>query len=246
MRWQLCGILACTRTFFAVVLLYPPAHLMRHINDINDFNQQQTIKGNRPQDIFSMTGSGSKYPKNYARARATTGVGGFDIQHEGKNATKAELLSTAAVPALSQVLKSALFAGVITLYVLNQQHMLPKSLSSIVSKALFWPTLPITVLRRIGKWETLIDDSVVLGGAPFLPTMPKMLYEEYDVRGVVNMCDEYRGPVALYDRLGMKHIRLRTVDHFEPTFEQLQEAVAFIQHYKAEGTRVYVHCRAGT
>jgi len=46
------------------------------------------------------------------------------------------------------------------LYVLNQQHLLPYELSKVVSRALFWPTLPITVLKRLGRWETLIDDTV--------------------------------------------------------------------------------------
>jgi len=36
-----------------------------------------------------------------------------------------------------------------TLYFLNQKHfLLPKPISAIVSKILFWPTLPITVVSK--------------------------------------------------------------------------------------------------
>lgn len=59
------------------------------------------------------------------------------------------------------------------------------------------------------------------------------------------MCEEYRGPVHAYKRLGIEHLRLPTVDHFEPSPEDLKKAVAFIQKHESRGGRVYVHCRAG-
>jgi len=61
---------------------------------------------------------------------------------------------------LINVIKTAFLCSVVTLYVLNQQHLLPYELSKVVSRALFWPTLPITVLKRLGRWETVIDDTV--------------------------------------------------------------------------------------
>jgi hypothetical protein len=75
------------------------------------------------------------------------------------------------------------FLGItIGLYVLNQKHFLPLPLSRVVSKALFWPTLPITVGRRIGKWKTIVDETVVMGGAPFgFAGLPEELYYDYGV-----------------------------------------------------------------
>jgi hypothetical protein len=70
----------------------------------------------------------------------------------------------------------------VALYVLNQKHLLPKPLSRVVSKALFWPTLPITFARRVGKWMTDIDGTVVLGGAPFgFTRIPETLRKKKDV-----------------------------------------------------------------
>lgn len=65
------------------------------------------------------------------------------------------------------------------------------------------------------------------------------------VRGVVNMCCEYSGPVAAYKDIGIKQLRLPSVDHFEPSLEYMQEAVKFIDSHKKRHEKVYVHCKAG-
>jgi len=153
----------------------------------------------------------------------------------------------AAVPAsLGRLAVRSLLGATVALYLLNQRHLLPKPLSSVVSRTLFWPTLPITVSSRVGRWMTPIDDAVVLGGAPFgFAGLPERLLEEHGVRSVVNLCDEYRGPTRKYGRLGMTQLRLRTVDHFEPSVADLKRAVAFIEEADRRGDRTYIHCRAG-
>jgi hypothetical protein len=90
--------------------------------------------------------------------------------------------SAAALPSLGHCLKATLGVTV-ALYILNQNHLLPRPLSAAVSKALFWPTLPITVARRWGQWESVIDGTVVMGGAPFgFARLPQKLYQQYGVR----------------------------------------------------------------
>lgn len=165
----------------------------------------------------------------------------------------------------------------IGLYIANQKHLLPKPLSAVVSKVLFWPTLPITAgkrwwlatlssssLRRNKSkaisdddnnnaaslqgdgWMTQIDDTVILGGAPFgWLGIPDTLARQHNVHGVINFCAEYQGPTASYQRLGIQELRLPTVDHFEPSLEHLQAAVRFVAAHEAQNQRVYVHCRAG-
>jgi atypical dual specificity phosphatase len=65
------------------------------------------------------------------------------------------------------------------------------------------------------------------------------------VRGVVNLCEEYSGPIRQYEKLGISHLRLPTPDHFESTVEDLERAVKFIRKHRDNGSKVYVHCRAG-
>jgi len=70
---------------------------------------------------------------------------------------------------------------------------------------------------------------------------------------VVNLCDEYRGPLAKYQTLGIRQLWLPTVDHFPPSADDLERAVDFIRRYSCSADsgaeknkgRVYVHCRAG-
>jgi atypical dual specificity phosphatase len=165
------------------------------------------------------------------------------------SSTRPGIKTTGALlfPPFAQIATKVALGAIVALYVLNQQHALPKQLSAIVSKTLFWPTLPITISRRIGKWTTAIDESVVLGGAPFgWLDIPTRLYEDHNVRGVINMCEEYQGPVKQYKKLGMRELRLPTTDHFEPTVEDMKTAVEFIKEHKDNNLgKVYVHCRAG-
>ena len=114
------------------------------------------------------------------------------------------------------------FGAVSVLYFLNQKHLLPRPLSAVVSRLLFWPTLPITFSKRRGKWITVIDDTVVMGGAPIhLLNYPEILHKEYGVHGVINLCEEYRGPIHEYQRLKMEQLYLPTTDHFEPSVEHM-------------------------
>ena len=152
----------------------------------------------------------------------------------------------AGVPNFATLCVRTVAVATLTLYIMNQKHMLPLPVGRIVSKVLFWPTIPITIARRIGKWTTVVDNAVVMGGAPFgWYGYPEKLLKQFNVRGVINMCEEYRGPLSCYDRLGMEQLHLPTVDHFEPSVEDLKKAVSFIQRHESDGGRVYVHCRAG-
>ena len=97
------------------------------------------------------------------------------------NATAASALPSSFSFSSCLLFKAGLGVTV-ALYILNQNHLLPRPLSSCVSKALFLPTMPITVARRLGKWVTVIDDTVVMGGAPFgFAKLPEKLYEQYGV-----------------------------------------------------------------
>lgn len=153
-----------------------------------------------------------------------------------------------ATPLLTSLLPSSSFSSflvalsvrvllstTVTLYILNQKHVLPKPLSGFVSKTLFWPTLPITLSRRVGKWVTPFSSTLnendiientpdfILGGAPFgFLNYPKILLEKYNVKNVINMCEEYQGPIAKYKKLGMNQLRLKTTDHFEPSVQDLR------------------------
>lgn len=92
-------------------------------------------------------------------------------------------VTTAILPSWTGLFVKSFLGMTVALYVLNQKHMLPKPLAAIVSKALFWPTLPITASRRIGTWTTVVDETVMIGGAPIgFAGIPERLYEDYGVR----------------------------------------------------------------
>lgn len=138
-----------------------------------------------------------------------------------------------------------LFTTSALLYALFQKKLLPKPVAKVVSKVLFYPTFPITALLRINNYWSQVDDTLILGCAPMsLLNHPSKLHK-LGIRGVVNMCAEYGGPVSDYSSLGIKQLWLPTVDHFEPTLENMKDAVQFIKDCKSKGEKVYVHCKAG-
>ena len=134
-------------------------------------------------------------------------------------------------------------------YFMFQKKMFNKKNTQLVSAIFFYPTFPITALLRLGNYWTKIDDVIVLGCAPMALPMgvvdhPTMLYK-LGIRGVINMCTEYSGPITSYNTLGIEQLRLPTVDHYEPTVAQFQDAMIFIEKHRLNGSKVYVHCKAG-
>lgn len=117
----------------------------------------------------------------------------------------------------------------------------------LIARALFWPTLGWNLLlarapsRR--RWWDRVDGNVILGALPFAKDVGR-LYEA-GVRAVVNTCEEYAGPVAEYERLGIEQFRMPTIDFTQPRLSDVRRAVAFIATKADRGETVYVHCKAG-
>ena len=131
------------------------------------------------------------------------------------------------------------------LYAAFQKKMLPKAVSRVVARCYFWPTLPFTMALRWGNLLTKMDDTVIVGVAPVGGQVAPHRLHRMGVRGVINLCEEFRGPGRQYSRLGMEELWLPTVDHFEPSVASLRAAVDFIAGHKERGEKVYVHCKAG-
>jgi hypothetical protein len=154
---------------------------------------------NTPQHHHQQLRPGSSYEIDNGDKKNTD----HDVIHGNTtNSTKWETIQNTTIPTSttsttihSTIVPSLLLSirftlGItIILYVLNQQHLLPKQLSSIVSQTLFWPTLPITLSKRLGKWYTEIDDTIIMGGAPFnFMKLPELLYDKYKVKYIYFSC----------------------------------------------------------
>ena len=135
-------------------------------------------------------------------------------------------------------------------YSLFTQRLLPPRLAQIAARRYFHATLPLTYARlvllppRAGLW-TAADETLFVGAAPIARVGFARRLRRLGVTGVVNMCDEYGGPVRAYGRSNIEQLRLPTIDHAEPSAEDLAAAVAFVERHRAAGGRVYAHCKAG-
>ncbi len=72
------------------------------------------------------------------------------------------------------------------------------------AQVLYWPTLSYNYLLgrvlKIRRWWDHVDKQVILGARPFRRDAKRL--REIGVTGVVNMCEEYFGPMREYERLG--------------------------------------------
>lgn len=119
--------------------------------------------------------------------------------------------------------------------------------NSIKIQLVYWPTLLWNVLLgrwlKVRDWWTVIDDRLILGALPFRSDVAKL--HAAGVRGVVNTCLEYKGPVSEYSQFDIEQLYIPTVDFTEPKLEDVISAVDFIDKQVDRGNRVYIHCKAG-
>jgi len=136
-------------------------------------------------------------------------------------------------------------AGV--LYFLFIGKMLPRPIALAVGRVWHFISLPMIILsQELGLRGNLfdkIDDHVYLGGI-ILPYQVPLLKAK-NIQAVVNMCDEYRGPVREYAKYNIEQLYVPTIDHLEPEFEDIKRAVVFIDEHVKKGHNVLIHCRAG-
>jgi atypical dual specificity phosphatase len=120
-------------------------------------------------------------------------------------------------------------------------------LKSFAARALFLPTYAWNVLLgrvlKHRRWWDYVDDGVILGARPLTRDLAN-LYRE-GVRAVINMCQEYPGPVDAYKKLGIEQLWLPTIDFQPPSLKHVSQGVDFIQQVVDRGDKVYVHCKAG-
>ena len=117
----------------------------------------------------------------------------------------------------------------------------------VLARAIYFPTLSYNVLLGRGlkwrRWWDAVDDHLILGAVPFRRDVKKL--RELGVTGVVNMCEEYAGPIAEYQSLGIEQLWLPTTDFHHPLADHVDAGAEFIEkHAQCQGI-TYVHCKAG-
>lgn len=102
---------------------------------------------------------------------------------------------------------------------------------------------PLYPWLREKPWKDVIENSVWLGKCPLPRHVAEM--RRLGITRVINLQDEYVGPVESYRAAGIIQLYLPVVDHYEPTHAQLNVAVEFLREALAEGRKCYVHCQGG-
>lgn len=116
-----------------------------------------------------------------------------------------------------------------------------------LAQLLYWPTFlwnyMLGRVLHVRHWWDKVDDGLWLGAIPLRGDAKR--FKELGISGVVNMCDEYVGPVNEYERENIEQLYLPTVDFHPPTLAMIESGVDFIHRHVTQGGSVYVHCKAG-
>jgi atypical dual specificity phosphatase len=116
-----------------------------------------------------------------------------------------------------------------------------------LARLLYWPTFTWNFLLgrvlHIRHWWDQVDNGLWLGAVPLHGDAVR--FKQMGITGVINMCDEYAGPLHEYQQQSIEQLHLPTVDFHPPTLEMIERGVNFIQQHMDNGGGVYVHCKAG-
>ncbi|MEO2011942.1 MAG: dual specificity protein phosphatase family protein [Pirellulaceae bacterium] len=119
-------------------------------------------------------------------------------------------------------------------------------MNATLTRALFVPSLlgeVATFLVTSRNWWDSIDERLILGAMPFKRHAQRL--HEMGVRGVINLCVEYRGPISTYEELGITQLHLPTLDYRPPDERDVFRAIDFIEEWGQGDQPVYLHCKAG-
>ncbi|KAL6058575.1 putative Chromatin modification-related protein EAF3 [Balamuthia mandrillaris] len=127
---------------------------------------------------------------------------------------------------------------------------LPLPVARRFSRLIHYPKLPFVLaafslgLKKSPYWSQ-VAPGLVMGALPCTRWHVEALSKRWKVQAVVNLCDEDSGPLSYYQLYEMEQLHLPTVDHNEPSLQDLETAVAFIHRQHQLGRTVLVHCMAG-
>jgi atypical dual specificity phosphatase len=122
-----------------------------------------------------------------------------------------------------------------------------RTMNRFFARLFFYPTLYWNILinrvLKLRAWWNWIDETVLLGALPVASDAPA--FQKMGITGVINMCEEYPGPLAAYTQHGIEQLHLPTIDFVPPSDADVRRGVDFIEAHRARGGKVYVHCKAG-
>ncbi|MBI1249628.1 phosphatase [bacterium] len=120
-------------------------------------------------------------------------------------------------------------------------------LQHLFARLIYWPSYLFnwTMIRglRWWHWYDEIAPHVYVGAVPSRLIAKELA--ENGIRGVINTCQEYEGPLDIYRQYDVEQLYLPTIDFQPPTVEDIEQGVSFIEKYVAQGKDVYIHCKAG-
>ena len=135
---------------------------------------------------------------------------------------------------------------IILAFLAYKKGLYPKPIQGAINVVSFYPQLLLLKLKyqcglKQEPWNWM-DDTVLMGQMPIEQHVQKL--SNMGVRYAVNLCYIYNIE-QIYSKYGIEQLWLPTLDHYEPSLQDINSGVDLIQKARAEGAKVYVHCKGG-
>ncbi|HSG14818.1 MAG TPA: dual specificity protein phosphatase [Anaerolineae bacterium] len=108
-----------------------------------------------------------------------------------------------------------------------------------------YPSIRFVYERIQGHpWFQPIDSLIWMGGAPTYERDYDFILEN-GIKAVVDIRAEREDDLALYDRNGIDHLKLKVLDVMVPPPEMLDTGTEFMERHIQSGSSVLIHCAKG-
>ena len=99
------------------------------------------------------------------------------------------------------------------------------------ARAIYYPTLlwNLSLGRwlKVRNWWDPIDDYIILGAVPLPCDVPKLT--DLGVRGIVNTCAKYDGPIDEYQQFGIDQFHMPTIDFTHAASTDISNAISCVE-----------------
>ena len=115
------------------------------------------------------------------------------------------------------------------------------------SRLTLWPTVAMyTIVDTMGtrRYYDEVYENIFVGGAPY-ESIAMTFIEKHGVNTVINCCEEYSGPITLYDKHNVSYFNLNCLDFCDVPLDKIEATMNHISSLVDPHPVIYIHCKAG-
>eukprot|EP01060_Flectonema_neradi_P013395 TRINITY_DN20165_c0_g1_i1.p1 TRINITY_DN20165_c0_g1~~TRINITY_DN20165_c0_g1_i1.p1 ORF type:complete len:259 (+),score=33.41 TRINITY_DN20165_c0_g1_i1:37-813(+) len=115
------------------------------------------------------------------------------------------------------------------------------------SRLTLWPTVAMyAVMDTIGvrQYYDEVHKDIFVGGAPY-DSLAVEFIQKHSINTVINCCEEYPGPISIYEQHGVSYFNLNCLDFCDVPLDKIEATMQHLSSLSEPRPIIYIHCKAG-